>query len=163
MLFTNTHAEYHRPEDDWELINQQGLERIASFAADLTTQVAGTASEPVMALTLIEGAGPPHGGAMSASEDASAGPGGGAYMGGIPDMTPQDFGVRITGVREGSPAEKAGLQAGDVIVEFGGKEISDLYAYTYALREYKPGDEVTVVVLREGNRVSLLAILGQRR
>jgi len=77
-------------------------------------------------------------------------------------MTPQDFGVRITGVREESPAARAGLQGGDVIVELGGKEISDLYAYTYALQEHKPGDEVVVVVLRKGERLSLTAVLGQR-
>ena len=45
-------------------------------------------------------------------------------------MSPIDFGVRLSGVREGSPAQEAGLQAGDVIVEFEGKEVSDLYAYT---------------------------------
>ena len=83
-------------------------------------------------------------------------------MGTIPDMTPQDFGVRITGVREESPADKAGLQGGDVIVEFGGHEITDLYAYTYALREFKPGDEVVVVVIREGERMSFTAVLSQR-
>jgi len=86
----------------------------------------------------------------------------GAYMGTIPDMTPQDFGVRITGVREDSPAERAGLQSGDVIVQFGDREVTDLYAYTYALREHKPGDEVTVVVLRNGERLSFTAVLSQR-
>ena len=108
MLFTNTHAEYHRPEDDWELINREGLERVSAFAADIIGTVAGSASKEAMAVTLVEGAGNPHGGAMAADQDApsSSGPGYGAYMGTIPDMTPQDFGVRITGVREESPAEK---------------------------------------------------------
>jgi hypothetical protein len=162
MLFTNTHAEYHRPEDDWQTINQEGMERVASFATDIVAEVAGSGAAGVMAVTLVEGAGDPHGGGMPADQDAAASPGYGAYMGTIPDMTPQEFGVRITGVREESPAEKAGLQAGDTIVEFGGKEITDLYAYTYALREHKPGDEVTVVVLRGGERISLTAVLGSR-
>jgi S1-C subfamily serine protease len=99
---------------------------------------------------------------MPTDQDAPASPGYGAYMGTIPDMTPQEFGVRITGVREESPAEKAGLQGGDTIVEFGGKEITDLYAYTYVLRELKPGDEVTVVVIRDGERLSFKAVLGSR-
>ena len=100
---------------------------------------------------------------MASDQDApSSGPGYGAYMGTIPDMTPQETGVRITGVREESPAEKAGLQGGDVIVELGGREITDLYAYTYALREHKPGDEVVVVVLRDGERLSFKAVLGSR-
>ncbi len=164
MLFTNTHSEYHRPEDDWELINREGLERVTSFAADLVGEIAGSEDAEVMALTLVEGAGNPHGGAMASDQapSSSGGPGYGAYMGTIPDMTPREFGVRITGVREESPAEKAGLQGGDVIVEFAGKEITDLYAYTYALREHKPGDEVVVVVLRGDERLSLSVVLGSR-
>ncbi|MFH1764019.1 MAG: M20/M25/M40 family metallo-hydrolase [Gemmatimonadota bacterium] len=162
MLFTNTHAEYHRPEDDWQTINQEGMERVASFAADIVAEVTGSSAARVMAVTLVEGAGNPHGGGMPADQAAPASPGYGAYMGTIPDMTPQEFGVRITGVREESPAEKAGLQGGDTLVEFGGKEITDLYAYTYALREHKPGDEVTVVVLRDGERVTLTVVLGSR-
>ncbi len=161
-FFTNTHAEYHRPEDDWELINAPGLERVAKLVGDLTEELAGHGSETALALTPVEGAGDPHAGAMAAAEEAPTTPGYGAYMGTIPDMTPQDFGVRITGVREDSPAQKAGLRAGDVIVGFGGREISDLYAYTYALRDHKPGDEVQVVVLRDGERLTLTAVLGQR-
>ena len=98
----------------------------------------------------------------SGEQGAPTSRGYGAYFGTIPDMTPRDHGVRITGVREESPAEEAGLQSGDVIVEIAGREITDLYAYTYALREHKPGDEVVVVVLRDGDRVSLKAILGSR-
>jgi hypothetical protein len=160
MLFTNTHAEYHRPQDDWELINQEGLERVAHFAADLTGEISGAGATDALALTLIEGAGNPMGGAMTGDPAGRPSGRGGASMGTIPDMTPQDFGVRITGVREGSAADNAGLMGGDIIVEFAGKEISDLYAYTYALRAQKPGDEVTVVVLRDGERLTLTAVLG---
>ena len=162
MLFTNTHSEYHRPEDDWQLINQEGLERVGSFAAEIVEDLAGSDTSEAMNLTFVEGAGAPQGGGMPADQDAPASPGYGAYMGTIPDMTPQDFGVRITGVREESPAEKAGLRGGDIIVELGGTEITDLYAYTYALRDHKPGDEVRVVVIREGERLTFTAILGSR-
>jgi len=164
-FFTNTHSDYHRPEDDWELINVEGMDRVASFVGEITAELAGTADADVMAITLLEGAGNPQGGMAAAADDEEgrpASPGYGAYMGTIPDMTPQDFGVRITGVREESPAEKAGLQAGDILIEFGGTEISDLYAYTYALRDHRPGDEVTVVVLRDGERVSVTAVLARR-
>jgi hypothetical protein len=162
MLFTNTHSEYHRPEDDWELINPDGLNRVTAFAADLVGSVAGSPMTDVLALTPVEGAGNPHGGAMPSDEGGPPSRGCGAYLGTIPDMTPRDFGVRITGVREESPAEKAGLKGGDVIVEFGGKEVTDLYAYTYALRDFQPGDEVVVVVVREGERLTLTAVLGNR-
>ena len=163
MLFTNTHEDYHRPEDDWDRINVDGLNRVAAFATGLTEGLAGSASTQAMAVSFLEGAGNPHGAMAAAAEEGTPPSRGyGAYMGTIPDMTPQDFGVRITGVREGSPAEKAGLQSGDVIVQFGDKEITDLYAYTYALREYQPGDEVTVVVIRKGERVTTKATLSQR-
>lgn len=157
MLFTNTHAEYHRPEDDWNLINAEGLERVSRFAADLAGEVAGVAPHAAPVLAFVEAEEEPQ--EMGPTRSS---PAGGVYMGGIPDMTPQDFGVRITGTRAGSPADKAGLVEGDIIVEFGGKEISDLYAYTYALRDHQPGDEVVIVVLRDGERVSLTAVLGRR-
>jgi membrane-associated protease RseP (regulator of RpoE activity) len=163
-FFTNTHSEYHRPEDDWQLINSEGLARVAGFVEEVTSTLAGVGMEEVVALTLVEGTQDPHGGGMPSDEESAAPSRGyGAYLGTIPDMTPQDFGVRITGVREESPAEQAGLQAGDVIVEFEGREISDLYAYTYALRDHQPGDTVAIVVVREGERVTLTALLGQRR
>jgi S1-C subfamily serine protease len=77
-------------------------------------------------------------------------------------MTPRDFGVRLTGVREGSPAAEAGIQGGDVVVEFDGNPIADIYAYTYALQAHSPGDEVTIVVERDGERVTVQATLQQR-
>ena len=133
-------------------------------AAPPGPSVSVSSSRPAAELTLIQATPSPHGGGMPAArgDSAAASPGYGAYMGTIPDMTPQEFGVRITGVRENSPAEKAGLKAGDILVELGGTEIADLYAYTYALRAHKPGDEVTVVVLREGERVSVKTVLGRR-
>ena len=70
--------------------------------------------------------------------------------------------MRLTGVREGSPAEIGGLRAGDVVVEFGGSEITDIYSYTYALQAYAPGDEVEIVVERDGERVTVTVVLGRR-
>jgi S1-C subfamily serine protease len=71
-------------------------------------------------------------------------------------------GLKLTGVRAGSPADLGGLKAGDVIVEFGGKPVKDLYQYSDALYAHKPGDRVTVVVLRDGQRLSLQVTLGKR-
>jgi hypothetical protein len=155
-FFTNTHADYHRPTDDWWKINAEGLDEISNLAARITERLAGAAGTEPAELTPVQQQRP------SARGDASPTRSYGPYLGTIPDMTPRDFGLRITGVREGSPAEKAGLRAGDVIVEFDGKEIPDLYAYAYALREKKPGDEVTIVVERDGQNVSLKAVLGSR-
>ena len=83
-------------------------------------------------------------------------------MGGIPDYSEEGPGVRFSGVSPGSPAEKAGLRGGDVLVRFGEKEIRNIYDYTYALGERKPGDVVTLVVKREGKDVPLEMTLGTR-
>jgi aminopeptidase YwaD len=158
-FFSNTHGDYHRPSDDWRTINADGLERIAELTTGVARRLATGGSSAVQ-LTAIQMEQP----APTAPSSSSSSSGGyGPYLGTIPDMTPRDFGLRITGVREGSPAEDAGLQAGDIVVEFDGKEIGDIYAYTYALRDKKPGDEVVIVVEREDERVSLTAVLGERR
>ncbi|MEJ2538621.1 MAG: M28 family peptidase, partial [Gemmatimonadota bacterium] len=155
-FFTNTHAEYHRPEDDTETLNGPGLERVSEFVARVAGELAGaggTAAVPELSPVETGRPEPSEGG------DRGYGP----YFGSIPDMGSQVYGVRLTGVREGSPAAAAGLQPGDVIVGFGGDEVGDLYSYTYALRERNPGDAVDVIVLRDGRRLTLQAVLGERR
>lgn len=156
-FFTNTHVDYHRPSDDWEKIDGAGIARIAELSAGIARALAGSSQAVATSLTRVRQERPaaPAGGAASR--------GYGPYFGSIPDMTPRDFGLRITGVREGSPAERAGLQAGDVVIEFDGKPVADIYAYTYALRDKKPGDAVKVVVERDGKRFTLNAVLAERR
>jgi serine protease Do len=93
----------------------------------------------------------------------SMGTGNGTWFGSVPDMSTADVpGVKLAGVTAGSPADKAGVQAGDIIVEFGGKPVKDIYEYTDAIGAHKPGDTVTVVVLRAGTRLALTATLGKR-
>jgi aminopeptidase YwaD len=155
-FFTNTHTDYHRPSDDWEKIDADGLGRIDEVVTGIVRTISGTPGTVATNLTRIRQERP--------AAPAAGGPssGYGPYFGTIPDMTPRDFGLRINGVREGGPAERAGLKAGDVIVEFDGKPIADIYAYTYALREKKPGDAVKVVVERAGARLTFNAVLGER-
>ena len=155
-FFTNTHADYHRPSDDWPRINADGLHRVA----ELTTLVAGrlaAGGAQTVHMTFLEQDQPSAPGGSS-----SSGGYGEAYLGSIPDMTPREFGLRLNGVREGSPAEKGGLRAGDVVVEFNGKEVGDIYAYTYALQDTKPDDVVEIVVERDGERITLTVTLGRR-
>ena len=159
FFFTNTHADYHRPSDDWQAVNGEGIELVARLTAEVVARLAGAGHDPVASVTLVRGAGRPR----EADPDAPSSGGYGPYLGSIPDMTPIEGGVRLTGVREDSPAERAGLREGDVIVRFGNREVVDLYAFTYALREHEPGDVVEIVVLRGGDRVSVEATLGRRR
>jgi hypothetical protein len=158
-FFSNTHEDYHRPSDDWQRINAEGLERVVQLTAAVTQRLA-TGGASTVVLTPIEQEQPSP--ATSGQSSSSSG-GYGPYLGTIPDMTPRDFGLRLTGVREGSPAEQAGLEPGDVVVEFDGKEITDIYAYTYALQDRQAGDEVVIVVERDGERVTVTAVLGERR
>jgi S1-C subfamily serine protease len=105
-------------------------------------------------LTYVRSAPPPQ---------ITQGDGNGAWFGSVPDMSAADVvGVRLMGVTPGSPADKAGVRKGDVVVEFGGMEVKDLYQYTDALRAHKPGDEVKVVVERGGKRLTFEARLGAR-
>ena len=158
-FFSNTHEDYHRPSDDWPKINVQGLERVTEFTARVTERLATGGADAVALTRIVQERPAP---VASSSSSSSSSSGYGPYLGTIPDMTPRDFGLRLTGVREGSPAAVAGLQAGDVVVEFGGNEIADIYAYTYALQEHSPGDAVTIVVERNGERVTVTAVLGER-
>jgi S1-C subfamily serine protease len=87
-----------------------------------------------------------------------------AYLGTIPDYATSDIeGVKLTGVRAGGPADKAGMNGGDVIVEFGGKEIKNIYDYTYALDAVKIGEPVKMVVLRGGERVEITVVPEARK
>jgi aminopeptidase YwaD len=95
-------------------------------------------------------------------QTASLGSGYGAYLGTIPDMSESPGGVRITGTRADSPAEKAGLVAGDVITAIGAKTVANLYDMTDALRAHQAGDTVLIVVKRDTTVLRLTAVLGKR-
>ena len=85
------------------------------------------------------------------------------YLGSVPDMAATGVvGMRLMGVRPDSPADKGGMKTGDVIIEFGGTAVKDLYSYTDALYAHQPGDVVKVVVMRDGKRVELSVTLGKR-
>ena len=86
-----------------------------------------------------------------------------AYLGTIPDYATEVKGVKLSGVRGSSPAEKGGLKGGDVIVEFAGQKIANIYDYTYALDAVKIGQPVDIVVQRDGRRVALKATPEARR
>jgi S1-C subfamily serine protease len=74
----------------------------------------------------------------------------------------EEPGVRLTGVSPGSPAEQAGVRGGDVLIEFGGQAVGDLYQFTDALRAHEPGDTVRVVVRRAGQPLTFTAVLRAR-
>lgn len=150
-FFTDLHDDYHRATDDSDKLNAGGTARVVDLALRMTRAIADRPAR----LAFVRSAGPP---AMTGNRQGSQ-----TYLGSIPDMAAGDApGLRLTGVRAGSPADVGGLKAGDVIVEFGGAAVKDLYTYTDALYAHKPGDTVDVVVLRGGSRVKLSVLLGKR-
>jgi Tol biopolymer transport system component len=143
-VFTGSHEDYHRPTDDPKTLDYEGMERIAKFSCDLVMDVEQKGQRPAYAK-------------VERSKDETGARGGmRIYLGTIPDYAAGDIeGVKLSGVRSGGPADKAGLRGGDVIVEFAGKVIKNIYDYTYALDAMKIGVAVPIVVLRDGQRVSL--------
>ena len=149
-FFTGTHSQYHRPEDDWELIDAAGMATVGELAIGVIDALGSRTTR----LTLVEQERPGGGG----------GRGYGPYLGTIPDFGEvEGGGLRLSGVRAGSPAEEAGLRAGDVVIEFSGREITNIYDYTYALRDHSPGDTVEITVRREDGTATLKAVLKRRR
>lgn len=150
-LFTDLHEDYHRTTDDWERINADGLAQVADF----TTEIVRALADRRAPLTFVN-VPPPQ-----AATGAPA-PGYGAYLGTVPDMSENPGGVRLTGVRAGSPAEKAGLRGNDIITRLGETVVSDLQALTSALRQHKPGDVVELRFLRDGAEQRVSVTLGTR-
>ena len=151
-FFTDLHEDYHRASDDAGKINATGEAHVIDVAERVTRQIADRPAR----LTFLRSATPSP--VASGSRQGSD-----VYLGSIPDMSDTGGdGLRLTGVRAGSPAEEAGLTAGDVIVEFGGRAINDLQQFSEALYSHKPGDTVSVVILRNGSRRQFQVRLGRR-
>lgn len=152
FFFSGLHADYHKPSDTPDRIQNAGHARVVELALRTAEALASREERPQF--VRVQEPQPPVGG---------GGPGYGAYFGSVPDMGEEVVGVRFADVRDASPAAKAGLKAGDILVEFAGKEIKNLYDFSYALRSHKPGEEVSVTVLRGKERITVTVKLEQRR
>jgi hypothetical protein len=155
-FFSGFHSDYHRPSDDWQQIDGAGAAEVATVAYELTARLSARRERPEYIAPPT-----PTGHGTNSGEAGSIG-GYGPYFGSVPDFGESDQGVKFAEVRENSPAAKAGLKAGDVMVSFAGKQIRTLYDFTYALREKKPGDEVEVTVMRGTERIAVKTTLTSR-
>ncbi len=156
FLTTGAHEDYHRPSDTADKINWDGLLRVDDFAYSIWQKIDGMANAPTY---------------DPSSEDEISKPrdhGYGVYFGSIPEFAQGEdvVGVLLQGTLKDSPAEKAGLKQGDIITAFGEITIRNLYDLVFALRYYRPNDEVTVVWTRNGvkmeAKVTVLARDGER-
>src|ERR1017187_1477521 len=152
FFFSGLHSDYHKPSDTADKINAPSAARLLDLVGNVAVQLA-SATEPPAFQTVVEEK-PPGGG---------DGRGYGPYFGSIPDFGEIPNGVKFSDVKPNSPAAKAGLKAGDILIQFGDKPIKNLYDFTDALRRSKVGDVVEVKVLRDGQPVTASVKLEQRK
>ncbi|MFL5329029.1 MAG: M28 family peptidase [Gemmataceae bacterium] len=137
FLFTGVHADYHRPSDTWDKINYEGMARIVDMSEEIVSQIAVMNPKP----EFVNDAGvfSPFGGTPRA---------GGPRLGVMPDYNFSGEGMRVDGVTSGGAAGKGGMKAGDRIVEIDGKPVRNVTTYMEVMEKVKPGQEISVTVLR---------------
>ncbi len=149
---TGVHQDYHRPSDTWDKLNGAGMAQISALASAVTIKLAAVA-EPINFVSLPSR--PP-------SDRAAGQPGMRAYLGTMPDYAVDIQGVRVAAVSPDSPAARAGLLEGDVIVQLADRKIQNIEDLTSALQARSPGDEVALIVLRKGVSLTVKATLRAR-
>jgi hypothetical protein len=156
FLFTGLHSDYHRPTDTADKVNYEGIDQIVTVARRIVKQMA------VMPRQQYNGSED-----SNSTMSALSGHGSGhrASLGVVPDYASTDSkaGVPITGVGEGTAAEKAGLKGGDLLVGFNSTPLNNLQDLSDVLAEANPGDKVVVKVVRGGKTLELNAVLGERK
>jgi len=154
QVFTGANPDYHRPSDTPDKIDYAGLEEVAGFTAELVLYLA----ERVDPLTFV-----PPGAADAAPPPGPPRAERRVSFGSIPDFAHEGAGILLTGVIPGSPADQAGLRAGDLIVSFSGVAIDDLQGFSDVLRSLDPGDSVEVVYERDGERRTVASTVVERK
>ena len=155
FFFSGLHEDYHKPSDDVEKVNADGAARIARLCDAVAEAVAGLPTKP--AFVAWTPPRDPHAGAAPAPAA-----GGRPWFGSVPSFAGGTDGVLFDGVGSGSPAEKAGLQKGDKLVEWNGRPVKTLEDFTAHLGAAKAGDVVKVAILRDGRRLEVEVTLAVR-
>jgi Zn-dependent M28 family amino/carboxypeptidase len=135
-FFTGQHEDYHKPSDDSDKINYEGLVKVVRYISKVVTSLD---AEPKLAFTK--------------TKDSSDSPRFTVSMGVVPDYMFDGKGMRVDGVSEGKPAQAAGLQKGDVVVQLGDSTVYDMMSYMRALSAFQKGDSTKVVIERSGQKV----------
>ena len=148
--FTGSHADYHMPSDTADKINYEKAAQIAKLMGLIARGIATSMDAPDYI-------------AMEAPKNQGARTGLRAYLGTIPDYSQGDTkGVKLSGVSPIGPAAKAGVKAGDIIVKLAGKDITNIYDYTYVMGDLKIGKETTITIQRQGKDLELKITAGSR-
>jgi len=150
FFFTGTHTDYHKPSDTAEKINYTGLEKITNFVSTLVRTIDRNPKRPTYTVAKSSG--------MSGARRGFS-----ISLGTVPSYADgNNDGLVLEGVRDNSPASKAGIESGDKIVKLAGKEIRNISDYVFVLGEMKAGTEYDIVVLRGKEKLSLKIIPKKR-
>ena len=147
FFFTGTHVDYHKPSDTFDKINYNDEARILNLVARIIRDV--DSADKRLTYTTAKSEPPRTGGFR-------------VYLGTIPNYADSNDGLLLDGVRDDSPAAKAGLKAGDRIVKIGNRDVKNVYDYTHALGEMKAGQEYVIEVMRGTERLTLKITPGAR-
>jgi Zn-dependent M28 family amino/carboxypeptidase len=149
FFWTGTHDDYHKPSDTADKINYEDESRILGVVAKIVRSIDAGAKRPTYMVAKTEATGRSTGFRVS--------------LGTIPNYSDSGDGLLLDGVREDSPAAKAGLKAGDRIVKLAGRDVRNVYDYTYVLGEMKAGQEYEVEVMRGTERLKFKLTPAARR
>lgn len=136
-FFTGQHEDYHRPSDDADKINYAGMQTLTDYIYNVVMSLDKEDDLPF----------------TKTKDESQESPKFEVTLGVVPDYLYSDKGMRIDGVREGRPADNAGILKGDVVIKMGEMEIVDMMSYMKGLASFKPGQTVVVTILREGKEV----------
>ncbi len=139
FFFTGQHSDYHKPTDDVEFINFEGLSDVTDYVMAIIKKLDKTKK---LEFTKTK----------EEKKDKSAAKFK-VTLGVMPDYVYDGIGMRIDGVLEDRPAKKAGFIKGDIVIKIGDTEVKDIYDYMDGLSKYKAGDKAMVTVLRDGKIV----------
>ena len=137
-FFTGQHSDYHKPSDDSELLNYEGINLISDFIYSIISDLNDNGKLPF----------------RETKNESQETPRFKVSLGVIPDYLYDGKGMRIDGVSKGKPAEKAGFQKGDIVIKLGDEEVTDMMSYMKALSKFENGDKVDVQISRK-NELSI--------
>ncbi|HEX9189592.1 MAG TPA: M20/M25/M40 family metallo-hydrolase, partial [Vicinamibacteria bacterium] len=164
QVFTDPHPDYHRPGDTADRVDGPGLVKVATFVKEGIAYL-GERDEPLTnTIGSTKGAAPaaPAPAAAPGAAGGAGGQGRRVSFGTMPDFAFPGPGVKVAGVTPGSPAEKAGVKEGDVLLKVGGQGVANLQAFSGILRGLTPGQTVTVVLSRGGAEQTLDVTVAER-